>query len=97
MDKRTPVGTWACYLSGGFVGLARTRRIAMNLIERPRYRRGNALVVNQKTGERWKRRAGSWFKDQDAWRARRAKAKASGEHAKPNKEAPRYWSQDELE
>jgi hypothetical protein len=62
---------WITYLAGWTrrVGTAATLKRAMNLVDRP-YIKGYALVKNEKTGETWERKRGSWSKTADAQRPR---------------------------
>ena len=50
---------WVVMLNGRFHARARTRRAAMNTVDRP-YRSGFATVRNTNTGEFRKRVYGSW-------------------------------------
>lgn len=52
---------WCVFLGGSRVGSASSRQAAMNRVDRP-WRSGLAAVRNERTGEEWERRRGSWFK-----------------------------------
>lgn len=61
---------WAAWLGGVRHGSrTTTRQAAMNRVDRP-FRADIAMILNQKTGERWERRGGSWFKTADKWPAK---------------------------
>lgn len=71
-DRHHP---WRCWLGGLHAGRARTRQAAMNLVDRP-FRRGAAIVRNERSGEEWIRRRG-WF--QNAPATNRAPREAAAE------------------
>lgn len=64
---------WRVWLDGVEFARAATRPGAMGKVDgtgrrRRAYRRGAAMILNERTGERWERRGGSWF-EVEPWKA----------------------------
>lgn len=56
------LGPWMLYApSGRPAGRRRSLKAAQNHFDRP-YQHGNVAVEHERTGERWERRGGSWFR-----------------------------------
>lgn len=75
---------WVILHHGRFFGTRRSRRAAMNAVDRGARRVfGNVRIYHRKSGEEWLRRVGSWFKS-DAAAAEVARApRAAGDEAEP--------------
>jgi len=57
---------WIAYTASGRRWARRTTRTAaMNSLEKPHYCPGRVRVINQRTGQCWQRRRGSWFPAED--------------------------------
>lgn len=56
-----PAAPWKLFVGGTYWGRYRTRRAAVGAVERP-FVGGIVQVRHERTGERWERRGGSWFK-----------------------------------
>lgn len=85
MAANNPWSAWLGGVRSG--GRANTRQVAMNRLDRP-FRPGNAMVLNHKTGERWERRGGSWFKVADHWPEKHAASGSPADEASPSPRAP---------
>ena len=85
----TRSGPWVILHYGRFFGTRRSRRAAMNAVDRGSRRVfGNVRIYHRKSGEEWLRRAGGWFKSDEPAAEVTMARDASGEAVPAENSAP---------